>query len=67
MRRITFGAALRLYIPPSVARQLQYAAHHSVAAAPIGKDDVLRCTAVLQYLTLSTQIHRTCSRPGKPR
>jgi len=40
------------------ASQLQYAAHHSVVEAQSSKDDVLRCLAVLQYLTPTAQMHK---------
>jgi hypothetical protein len=33
----------------------------TVAAAQIIKDDMVRCLAILQYLTLSAQIHKKCS------
>jgi len=37
---------------------LWYAAHHSVAAAHIRKDDAFRCLVILQYLTLTAQIQQ---------
>ncbi len=46
-----------MIVLPGLASQLQYAAHLSVAAGPVSKDDALRCLVIPQNLTLSAQIH----------